>query len=290
MLSRELVSSLQFYQTRSESLDIGSILLSGGGAELTGFATELERLIGVPVRTGDPLVRVELARKVARPAEPGLSRHRHRARDRGLMRAVNLLPKDEPRSSRGLPSPWVLLAATVPVVAGSLVYLGYSSEQAKVSDKRAELVVVQAQIAKLSGAQAGLKAQSALVGLRATRQTALADALAKSMPWDVTLGDLARVLPTGVSLTSLNALSPTPAASSAATSAATASASAGFSLQGVAQNHDQVAELLERLSLLPMLSDVTLGMTSTVQSDKGPGQLAFQVTAAVHPPPTGGAS
>jgi type IV pilus assembly protein PilM len=71
VLSRELVSSLQFYQTRSESLDIGAILLSGGGAELTGFAAELERLVGVPVRMGDPLGRIELSRKVARPAEPG---------------------------------------------------------------------------------------------------------------------------------------------------------------------------------------------------------------------------
>jgi type IV pilus assembly protein PilM len=70
-LSRELVSSLQFYQSRAESLDIGAILLSGGGAELTGFATELERLMGVPVRTGDPLGRVELSKKVPRPAEAG---------------------------------------------------------------------------------------------------------------------------------------------------------------------------------------------------------------------------
>jgi type IV pilus assembly protein PilM len=70
-LSRELVSSLQFYQSRSGSHDIGAILLSGGGAHLAGFAEELERSIGVPVRLGDPLGRVELPRKMARPAEAG---------------------------------------------------------------------------------------------------------------------------------------------------------------------------------------------------------------------------
>jgi type IV pilus assembly protein PilM len=70
-LARELVSSLQFYQSRADSLDIGSILLSGGGSELLGFAAELERHVGVPVRLGDPLVRIELGRKVHRPAEPG---------------------------------------------------------------------------------------------------------------------------------------------------------------------------------------------------------------------------
>ncbi len=70
-LARELVSSLQFYQSRADSLDIGAVLLSGGGSELPGFAGELQRLVGVPVRLGDPLARVELGRKVERPAEPG---------------------------------------------------------------------------------------------------------------------------------------------------------------------------------------------------------------------------
>jgi type IV pilus assembly protein PilM len=70
-LARELVSSLQFYQSRLESLDIGSILLSGGGSELNGFAEELSRAVGVPVELGDPLSRVELGRKINRPAELG---------------------------------------------------------------------------------------------------------------------------------------------------------------------------------------------------------------------------
>jgi len=70
-LARELVSSLQFYQSRPESLDIGSILVSGGTSELNGFAAELERALGVPVAPGDPLSRVELGRKVHRPADAG---------------------------------------------------------------------------------------------------------------------------------------------------------------------------------------------------------------------------
>jgi type IV pilus assembly protein PilM len=70
-LSRELVSSLQFYQARAGSLDIGEILLSGGGAQLAGFAAELERLVGVPVRIGDPFAHVELGKKVSLPAESG---------------------------------------------------------------------------------------------------------------------------------------------------------------------------------------------------------------------------
>jgi Tfp pilus assembly PilM family ATPase len=70
-LARELVSSLRFYQSREGSLDIGEILVTGGGSQLPGALEELERLIGAPVRAGDPLARVTLGRKVVRPADPG---------------------------------------------------------------------------------------------------------------------------------------------------------------------------------------------------------------------------
>src|SRR5205823_1804865 len=42
--ARELVSSLQFYQSQPGSLGIGEIILTGGTAHLAGFAAELQRL------------------------------------------------------------------------------------------------------------------------------------------------------------------------------------------------------------------------------------------------------
>ena len=62
--ARELVSSLQFYQNQPGSLGIGEIVLTGGTAHLAGLAAELERLIGVHVRVGDPLERVKVGRRV----------------------------------------------------------------------------------------------------------------------------------------------------------------------------------------------------------------------------------
>ena len=61
---RELVSSLHFYQNQPGSLGIGEILLTGGTAHLPGLASELQRLIGVTVRVGDPLTRVEVGKRV----------------------------------------------------------------------------------------------------------------------------------------------------------------------------------------------------------------------------------
>jgi type IV pilus assembly protein PilM len=64
--ARELVSSLQFYQSQTGSLGIGEIVLTGGTAHLPGFAAELTKLIGVRVRVGDPLANVKVAKKVDR--------------------------------------------------------------------------------------------------------------------------------------------------------------------------------------------------------------------------------
>jgi type IV pilus assembly protein PilM len=63
--ARELVSSLQFYQNQPGSLGIGEIVLTGGTAQLPGLAHELQSLIGVQVRVGDPLARLKVAKKAA---------------------------------------------------------------------------------------------------------------------------------------------------------------------------------------------------------------------------------
>jgi type IV pilus assembly protein PilM len=60
--ARELVSSLHFYQGQPGSLSIAEVVLTGGTAHMGGFAEELERLIGVPVRVGDPLMRVRVGK------------------------------------------------------------------------------------------------------------------------------------------------------------------------------------------------------------------------------------
>jgi type IV pilus assembly protein PilM len=60
--ARELVASLRFYQEQPNSLGVAEILLTGGAAVTPGLATELQRLIGIPVRVADPLTRVRVPR------------------------------------------------------------------------------------------------------------------------------------------------------------------------------------------------------------------------------------
>ncbi len=69
--ARELVSSLQYYQNQPGSLGIGEIVLTGGTAHLHGLAGELERLIGVRVRVGDPLARMKVSKKIGETEQLG---------------------------------------------------------------------------------------------------------------------------------------------------------------------------------------------------------------------------
>lgn len=57
-LARELVASLQFYQSQPGSLAISEILISGGTSRLPGLPEELERLTRVGVQRADPLAEV----------------------------------------------------------------------------------------------------------------------------------------------------------------------------------------------------------------------------------------
>jgi type IV pilus assembly protein PilM len=62
--SRELVSSLQFYQSQPDSLGIREVILAGGTSMLQGLAPALAGLVGVGVRVGDPLVGVSVGKKL----------------------------------------------------------------------------------------------------------------------------------------------------------------------------------------------------------------------------------
>jgi type IV pilus assembly protein PilM len=62
--SRELLSSLQFYQGQPDSLGIREVVLAGGTSGLQGLAPALSSLVGVSVRVGDPLVGVSVGKKL----------------------------------------------------------------------------------------------------------------------------------------------------------------------------------------------------------------------------------
>jgi Tfp pilus assembly protein PilN len=106
------------------------------------------------------------------------------------------------------------------------------------------------------------------------------------------LRDLAKVLPGNVRLQSLQAQSPTPTVSSSTlSSTSTTTTTPGttptaFLVTGFTSSQKSVARVIDRLSLLPWLSDVSL--QSSTRSDTNRGNKAVQFTIGANLSSTGG--
>src|SRR3954464_15594050 len=129
------------------------------------------------------------------------------------MRAVNLLPREiapeRPSVKEALP---FVAAAAVPLVAGALVFIGYTTAQANATEQVGQVSALRLEVARAKPKVATKTVDtSALVSSRAARRIALADVLGKEVAWDRTLGDVTRVLPNPVWLSDMTVVSPTPA-------------------------------------------------------------------------------
>jgi Tfp pilus assembly protein PilN len=211
------------------------------------------------------------------------------------VRAVNLLPREiapeRPSYTQMLP---FVGAAAVPLIATMLISVGYVRAKADATTQAGQVAAVQLEVARVTPATTTKTVDtSALVSSRAQRRAALADALGKEVAWDRALADVARVLPSSVWLKDMTVVSPTPADSLVPTtttpSATTGSSTGatGFTIDGYTYTMDDVALLLQRLQLLPTLTNVTL--TSTSGSTIGTKDVVqFSITASMVAPSTTG--
>lgn len=191
--------------------------------------------------------------------------YRERKRQRRLAATDNL---DGRRTVRIAGAVTVLFV----VLLGGLFYYEHSS----VTSKQKQLADTQAQISAIaSQVQAVQAAQTAI----SDRLTAAKAVTASRMNWDRALTDLAKVLPSTSYVTSLQITAPTSSApaSPANVAATTTSTPAGLTIAGVSPGTNGVALVMDRLSLLPWLSGVTL-QSSTRQLD---GTSNFNMTAGV---------
>jgi type IV pilus assembly protein PilM len=286
--ARELVSSLQFYQTQPDSLGIGELVITGGTSHLEGLGEVLHQMIGVSVRVGDPLARVTLACELEPAIEATLGSMSvpiGLAIEDEQLRSVNLLPKDAQSAARKRPN---LIAVALPAAAlVPIVVLGFLfvSAHGNVSDGQTQLDAVRAQIDALPQPTRPV-IDPALQGSQVQRAQAVASVLGARVPWDAVLRDVSRVLPENVWLGSLQAqVSPTGvAAPVAATTPGIASAPTGAQIDGYTYAQTDVARLLSRLATLPTLTNVTL--TSSKVETKGVKPVVhFQIAADLN---TGG--
>jgi Tfp pilus assembly protein PilN len=185
------------------------------------------------------------------------------------MRAVNLLPEQKRRGgkpSRLTPTTSVIAvgAGLLAVVVAAFAFL-FMQSHGQVSGKQDNLTALQQQVTQLQDAQAR---KAALQSGDQARVSAFTTAAGARMRWDGLLDDISRVLPAGSWLTSMNmqagnGTSTTTGSTSSSPSTPTgATAPTAFTVSGVAFTQDTVASVMQRLSLVPSLSDVTLQSSS----------------------------
>jgi hypothetical protein len=197
------------------------------------------------------------------------------------MRAVNLLPRDEPTRSFEAKRGVVFLgaggAAVVTVVLAALV-LGAGGS---VKQERQALDLINAELLALpqpAGPSGAPEDDSALAAEKAARTSALSTALGGRIAWDGVLRQISQVLPADVWLAGLTT-----------TGEPATGGSAKLTLTGSTYSQDGVARFLSRISVLPALANVQL-QTSAVDSGASSGIVQFVIVADVKAPGSGASS
>jgi Tfp pilus assembly protein PilN len=192
------------------------------------------------------------------------------------VRAVNLLPRDEPKRSfaakRGVVFGGVAGAALATAVLASMTL----SAGGTVNSKQAELDTLRAQIAAVP-APAPTKdtaGDDALAAEKGARVGALSAALSGRIAWDRVLRQVSLVLPEDVWLTNLTAAVPDPAAVVPGN---------GFTLTGSTYSQNGVARFLSRLAVIPDLANVRL-QSSQSQVVNARDLVQFTILADVRAP------
>jgi Tfp pilus assembly protein PilN len=213
------------------------------------------------------------------------------------MRAVNLLPADATRGRRWVAADggradkrFLLTAAAVAGVVVLALGAAFVHAHSVASDRQETLAGLEQEVAAAQAKAAS--AQAARASAQA-RRVAVTEVTSKRVTWEQVLRDLSRVLPANVWLQNLQAHSPTPtAAASTATATSTAAMTAtgatptAFVVTGFTSSQKGVARVIDRLSVLPWLSDVSLQQST--RGDAGKGGLTVQFTIGANLSSTGG--
>jgi Tfp pilus assembly protein PilN len=210
------------------------------------------------------------------------------------MRAVNLLPAGATRGrrwggvadSQSAKRVLVTAAATAGVVVVAFA-AAFVHTHSVVSDKQSTLDGLSQKVAAAEAKAAS--AQAARSSAQA-RRVAVTTVTSQRVTWEQILRDLGRVLPRNVLLDNLQAQAPTPTVATSTTSTTatttTGSTPTAFIVTGYTNSQKSVARVIDRLAVLPWLSDVTLQQST--RADTGRGGLTVQFTIGANLSSTGG--
>ena len=207
------------------------------------------------------------------------------------MKRINLLPKEaKAKASRERGLAYALVLLVVLVLGLGAVYV---QQSAAVSDSEQQLADLQSQTAALQQQIAVLQPYQELQTQRTQMTETAAQIYDTRVEWSNFLEQLSLVIPENVSLTSLSCAVPTAMLPGSTTEADAAADATAITFVGQAWTHDDVAEFMTRLGLIPQIQNILLTNSAGPAAQGGetaaqPG--TFTVTAELRPfltaPPT----
>jgi Tfp pilus assembly protein PilN len=233
------------------------------------------------------------------------------------MRAVNLIPS-EARGDAGLGGgrSGGGAYAVIGLLAGlTLLALLYGVARHHVSSRESELAAINTREQHARESAGQLTAYTSFIQMHEEREKAVTQLAESRFAWAHSLYELGRVLPLGVSISSLDGSigSGSTSSSSRSSSSSSSSAKSGgtvasttppgsvptFTITGCATSQNTVATMLNRLSLIHGVKEATLQASSANASGGGasagskgcpPTNPTFTVQVVYQPLPNGGAS
>lgn len=199
------------------------------------------------------------------------------------MRAVNLIPADAKRASRGssgtkaLPT-YLLLGALAIAVGLVTMYVLASND---VSQRQAKATTLQAEVAQVQAQSNGLSHYAQFSQMTQGRVSSVRQLATTRFDWHATLAQISQVVPKNTSLATLNGTAVTADAGTAAPTSTATPAGTTIELTGCTKSQPDVAKLMSRLRLIDGVTSVTL--TSSTKQESGS-------SAAPTPAPSGPAA
>jgi Tfp pilus assembly protein PilN len=207
------------------------------------------------------------------------------------MRAVNLIPADAKRASRGssgtkvLPT-YLLLGALAIAVGLVTLYVLASND---VSQRQAKVTTLQSEVAQVQARSSSLNQYAQFSQMTQSRVSSVRQLATGRFDWHATLAQISQVVPKNTSLATLTGTAATSAATTAGTAAPTSTGAptgTSIALTGCTKSQPDVAKLLSRLRLIDGVDSVTLN--SSTKQDSGGSAASPPVSSGSASGNTGG--
>jgi Tfp pilus assembly protein PilN len=202
------------------------------------------------------------------------------------VRAVNLIPHEQRSGGAvGARSQGAAFAVLALLAGAAILTFMYALADHQLESRRAEAARLNTRAERVQSEAAQLASYVNFAQMGEQRLQAISTLIGSRFAWSAAMGELSRVLPDSVALSSLqgtigsgtgSAKSSAASTSSASSSAVVSSATApgetpAFTLSGCATSQTEVAQMLVRLRLVSGVSNVTLQSSSKGGSGAGGG-------------------